>query len=106
MSNGTQTEMNYQNSIRTAERIEEIAEKLRTNGKNRYSEVISTIPYCWEGGSVNDFVKKADAVSKDIQRSIEFLYRIAGIIRTAADNRKEAEENSVALAAARIGQGL
>lgn len=84
-------EVNFAKTIQLAERLEEIARKMNGFVEGAYTESICNVKAVWQSEQADLFCKKGIQLHEKIFLSAEELFKIAGGIKSAAQNIYEAE---------------
>lgn len=93
--------LNYQQAIRQASRLEDIAGKLENLSSNKLSNTVGTLKQAWQSDSSSQYYNKVDKVQGDINTTAKQVRKIANSIRTTADAVRNSEMKAVEIAKAR-----
>lgn len=91
----------YKQAIKQAEKLEEIAGKLKTLSVDKIENSIGTLKAAWQSDSSSQYYSKVSKVQEDIKNTSEYVKRIANSIRTTAKAVKEAELRALEIAKSR-----
>ena len=89
----------YEATIRQAEKLEELAERLRGIAENDLEEVLSDVNQGWKGENATQFLKKGDRMKGRVLTSSGDLKNIARTIRRMAYNLRQSEQEAARIAA-------
>lgn len=93
--------LNYQQAIRQASRLEDIAGKLENLSSNKLSNTVGTLKQAWQSDSSSQYYNKVDKVQGDINTTAKQVRKIANSIRTTADAVRNSEMKAVEIAKTR-----
>ncbi len=93
--------MDYNNAIRQAESLNQIARELKNTANRNFQDCVSEISSSWTGDNSAAYVRKCNVLKADIVKSAEKLERTAETIRKIAGNTYTAEMNALKIAIAR-----
>ena len=85
-------QLNYQQAIAQARKLESLAEELRTIANTNLNNTISDLSANWNGDSAAAFIAKAVKARDDILANVSELNKAASVIRESAENIKKAED--------------
>lgn len=88
-------EMDYQNMIRKADRLEELARQLKAIADNDLGTLQKNIRVAWKGSSGELYQQKVNKLNANLQSEIITLNRNARGIRNAAENMRRIEESAL-----------
>lgn len=91
----------YKQAIKQAERLEEIARKLRTLSVDKIENSMGTLKAVWQSDNSHQYYSKVSKVQEDINGTSEYVKKIANSIRTTAEAVKEAELRALEIARSR-----
>lgn len=83
--------MNYNNSIKQAQRLEEAAEDLRRLVRNDLDGSLDSVRSAWTGDNANAFLIKGEQLKEKISKTASGMEQTARAIRTIAKNIYDAE---------------
>ena len=89
-------EMDYQNMIRKADRLEELSRQLKAIADNDLGGLQKNVRSAWKGSSGELYQQKLNKLTANLQSQITALNRNARGIRTAAANMRRIEEAALA----------
>lgn len=90
--------MDYNKSVKKAEELESLAERLENIAGSKLSEALQELSGEWKGQSADTFIRKGESLSDQIRQSAKQLYKTAEIVRTIASNTRNAEINALEIA--------
>jgi uncharacterized protein YukE len=90
----------YEATIRQAEKLESLAERLKNIAENDLEDVLSEVNQGWQGENATKFLRKGDTMKGKVLVSGEDLREIARTMRRMADNLRDSEERAARVAAA------
>ena len=93
-------DLDYQNALRQAARLEEAAKKVKKERSNLH-DCGGSVASAWKGTNASAYVKKVRVVENDLSRIERNLKDAAETIRTIAKETYEAEQRALKLAKAR-----
>ena len=93
--------LNYQQAIRQASRLEDIAGKLENLSSNKLSNTVGTLKQAWQSDSSPQYYNKVDKVQGDINTTAKQVRKIANSIRTTADAVRNSEMKAIEIAKTR-----
>ena len=93
--------LNYQQAIRQASRLEDIAGKLENLSSNKLSNTVGTLKQAWQSDSSSQYYNKVDKVQGDINTTAKQVRKIANSIRTTADAVRNSEMKAIEIAKTR-----
>lgn len=93
--------LNYQQAIKQASRLEDIAGKLENLSSNKLSDTVGTLKQAWQSDSSSQYYNKMDKVQGDINTTAKQVRKIANSIRTTADAVRNSEMKAVEIAKTR-----
>lgn len=85
-------QLNYEQAIAQARKLEALAEELRTIANTNLNNTISDLSANWNGESASAFIAKAEKTKEDILANVRELNKTASVIRESAENIRKAEE--------------
>lgn len=91
MSSLAEIYFNYDKAIQQANKLDEIARKLRTASNSDMDRILKNINAAWKSDSAPAYIKKGNKVGSDIVTSAKNLERIASTIRRIAQEIRDAE---------------
>lgn len=97
-------QVDYDRAVALAKELEDAAGKCETARNNLAKEKANSEMY-WKGDSGNALRVQADASEKNLRATERKLQRIAGNIRTVADELRRADEEIAAKIRASCGGG-
>lgn len=93
--------LNYQQAIKEASRLEEIASKLENLSSSKLSNTVGTLKQAWQSDSSPQYYHKVDKVQGDINATAKQVRKIANSIRTTADAVRNSEMKAIEIAKTR-----
>ncbi len=93
--------LNYQQAIKQARKLEEIAGKLENLSSNKLSNTVGTLKQAWQSDSSPQYYNKVDKVQGDINTTAKQVRKIANSIRTTADAVRNSEMKAIEIAKTR-----
>ena len=93
-----QININFQEAMRKAERLEGIAEDIRKIAVNEMENEIRNISGNWKGENATEYLKKVEIVRGKMEKTASNLKQIAQTIRTIARNTYDAEMSAIRIA--------
>ncbi|MCI9124832.1 MAG: hypothetical protein HFH35_12305 [Eubacterium sp.] len=91
-------EMDFQNAVKAADELEQIAKNLHTLADSRFQSCLSGIAANWKGENAAAFCKKGSIVGDHILDSASDLRNAAQTLREMARNLYEAEKKNYEIA--------
>ena len=82
---------NYNQAIKQASQVEEIAREMRSVANSKLSNAIATIDASWDGDTSNLFLRHCNDTKQQIAARASELDNLAHRIREVARIRREAE---------------
>lgn len=98
MSTQYEIDMNFRAAIAQANKLEEVAERLRRVSDNDYNNTLQNISSAWKGENAQAFINKSSLLIEKMDNTAESLRNAAGTIRQIAKNIYEAEMAALAVA--------
>lgn len=89
-------EMDYQNMIQKAARLEELSRQLKIILDNDLGGIQKNVRSAWKGSSGELYQQKLNKLTANIQSQINALNQNARGIRTAAEKMKRVEQAALA----------
>ena len=86
-----QIQMDYNNAVRQANSLIEIANDLRRTANSGLQDCVSQISGSWTGTNAKAYVGKCDALKEKILQSASKLQRTAEVIKQIAKSTYDAE---------------
>ena len=83
--------INYNDAIRKADELEEIADNLSRIANQNMEEALRTVSNSWGGENSQIYVSKGNTLKNKIETNANQLRKTARAIRTIAANTKRAE---------------
>ena len=93
--------LNYQQAIKQAGKLEDIANKLENLSSNKLSNTVGTLKQAWQSDSSPQYYNKVDKVQGDINTTAKQVRKIANSIRTTADAVRNSEMKAIEIAKTR-----
>ncbi len=90
--------IDFEHTIRQAERLEASAQKLRNMARRDYQRSMQTLSNDWKSDSAQAFLAKGDKLRQSMENTARDLETIAGNIRRSAIRMHEAEKRAEAIA--------
>lgn len=87
----TEIYFNYSKAIRQAEKLEEVARKLRDQANDKMAEILKDVKAAWESDNSSAYLRKGVKVQGDIVTTARNLENIASAIRKIAIQIRNAE---------------
>lgn len=94
---------NYQQAIRQAADLEDIAVKIDRLAGDRMGETINGLKGAWQSDNSSQFYSKIGQVQRDIHAQAQRARKVAGSIREIAKEIRDAELRALELAKRRWG---
>lgn len=94
--------LNYQEALRSAGKIEEIAEVLQNCGENTFSGICEDIRANWHGENAQLYLSGSDIIVKRNREIVRKMNNIAGVIRKTAENVYRADMEALRISNERI----
>jgi uncharacterized protein YukE len=91
-------QMNYNNAIRQAASLEQIAKQLKNLANKDMQDCVSEISHNWTGSNSNAYARKCNLLKEKIIKTAEKLEKTAETIRRIAKNTYDAEMRALRLA--------
>lgn len=91
MSSRREIYIDFQEAIRQAERLDEIADKLEQVSKKKMEHSMQSLAAAWKGENASAFLKKEDHLQDDIYQTSKNVRNIANDIRVVANRIYRAE---------------
>lgn len=91
-------QMDYQNAVRQANSLEEIANDLKKTANQDLQDCVSEIGRNWTGSNASSYLSKCGMLQSKINKTSDNLKKTAGTIRQIAKNTYDAEMRALALA--------
>ena len=88
-------QMDYQNAIKQANSLSEIARELKTTADSSFQECMSEISSSWTGENADSYVKKCGLLKEKISKSSDKLQKTADAIRKIARNTYQMEMSAL-----------
>ena len=92
---------NYNQAIRQAERLEEIAGQIERLAGERMNESMSALKNAWNSDNAPQFYTKMGKVQSDIQEDATDIRKVARSIRETAARIRDAELRALEIARSR-----
>lgn len=93
----------YEATIRQAEKLEELADRLKGIAESDLEEVLSEVNQGWKGENATKFLSKGDRMRGKVLTSSSNLREIARTMRRMADNLRASEQEAARIAAQQAG---
>lgn len=93
--------MNYNNAVRQADSLLQIARELRSAANNDLSDCVSEISCNWTGDNSRAYISKCSSLKANILKNAEQLEKTADTIKRIAKNIYDAEMRALRLALVR-----
>lgn len=93
----------YESTIRQAEKLEELAERLKAIAQNDLEDILSEVNQGWQGENAAKFLVKGDRMKGKVILSSDNLRRIAVTLRQMAGNLQRSEQEAARIAARQTG---
>lgn len=90
-------QMDYQNALRQADRLERVAEKIDRLTDSQWQSCMDHIAAGWKSESAASFVNKGNITGGNIKKQAGNLKKTASVIRQIARNAYEAEREAYEL---------
>jgi uncharacterized protein YukE len=97
----TKIQLDYNNAIRQADSLSQIAKELRNTANKDFQDCISEISHNWTGSNATAYVSKCNTLKANIVKTADKLDTTATTIRKIAKNTYDAEMAAVSLATIR-----
>ena len=91
MSSRAEIRIDFQQAIKQADKLDEIATKLERISKNSMEESMQNLSAAWKGENASAFLKKEDRLQGEINTTAKNVRAIADDIRRIARRIYEAE---------------
>lgn len=91
MSSRAEIRIDFQQAMRQADRLDEIAKKLERVSKNSMEDSMQNLSSAWKGNNASAFLRKEEHLQKDIYVTAGNIREIADDIRQIAGRIYEAE---------------
>lgn len=101
MATRASIEMDFNMARRQADRLEELADKLRGLSENRFGGTLNNISGNWKGENATAYLSKGSKLQGKMNRSSSELYQIASDIRLIAKRIYDAEMANLLIAETR-----
>lgn len=102
MSTLAEINFNYQNAIRQAKELDEVASKLENAANRDMEEILNAVSKAWKSTeSAPAYIRKGQKVEGDIRTTAGNIRNIASAIRTIAERIRQAELEAWEIANAR-----
>lgn len=93
-----QIQMDYNNAIRQASSLEQVARELKSTADKDFQNCMSEISRSWTGSNASAYISKCRRLQEKIAATAGRLNRTADTIRKMAKNTYDAEMKALALA--------
>ncbi len=93
----------YESTIRQAEKLEELAARLKSIAQNDLEDILSEVNQGWQGENAAKFLDKGDRMKGKVLLSSDNLRRIAVTLRQMAGNLQRSEQEAARIAARQTG---
>lgn len=93
----------YESTIRQAEKLEELAARLKSIAQNDLEDILSEVNQGWQGENAAKFLDKGDRMKGKVLLSSDNLRRIAFTLRQMAGNLQRSEQEAARIAARQAG---
>ncbi len=97
--------MNYQRSLRQAEKLDQLAEQIRRVGSSKIRQAKEDEAAGWKGDNERLMRKKHEMLQEKVNTTANSLCNVAGTIRTIAKNTYDAEMRAYEIAHRRTYNG-
>lgn len=101
MKSKNQIKMDFSKAYAEAERLDRIADKLKTLATKKMEQSMMNLSYAWTGANSRLFLQKESQLQKNVEETAKEIYRVASDIRTIARRVYEAEMRAYEIAARR-----
>lgn len=91
MSSRSEIRIDFEQALRQADKLDEIARKLDRISKNSMENSMQTLSSAWKGANAAAFLRKEDHLQQDISKTARNVRDIADDIRTIARQIYDAE---------------
>lgn len=97
----SQIRMDYNNAVRQADSLSQIARELRKTANGNFQDCISEISHNWKGSNSVAYVNKCNTLKANILESADKLDKTAATIKKIAKNIYDAEMRALRIALVR-----
>lgn len=96
--------MDFSRAYAEAERLEQIADKLKILATKKMEQSMMSLSYAWTGTNARLFLQKESELQRNMEETVRELYRVAADIRMIARRVYDAEMRAYEIAAHRMGK--
>lgn len=89
--------MDYRETIRRAEELEQLARRIKRKANGEYREAQRALSGAWEGEAAEAYLKKTNRIREKLLRNAEELDRTADVLKRTAKRLYRAEMLCAAL---------
>ena len=91
MGSLSEINFNYEQAMRQARTLEELAEKITNASERDMGDILNDVNSAWKSDNSAQYLKKGQKVKEDMLTTAENVERIAATIKTIAARIREAE---------------
>ena len=96
--------MDFNKAYAEAERLDQIADKLKMLVTKKMEQSMISLSYAWTGANARLFLQKESQLQRNMEETVRELYQVAGDIRIIARRVYEAEMRAYEIASRRTGK--
>lgn len=98
MENRDEIRLNYKKTLKQAEDLEKMAQRIQKYAKQAEEGAVAGIRNAWEGENASDYCRKGQRISMLIRQHGRSLQETAAVLRRTAVNTYRAEMRSIEIA--------
>lgn len=101
MKSSRQIYMDYQQALRKAEELENIADSMKSLASKELQDTLQNVSASWKSVNASNYLEKGEKLGDNITRTAKQIDQVASTIRSVAKRTYEAEMRAYRIAKAR-----